>query len=248
MIKAVIIDDEPALREINKNILNENFTDIEVIGEAGSVGDGVTLIQEMNPDLVFLDIELEDGTGFQILQKVDYSGFKTIFVTAFNQFAIKAIKFCAIDYILKPVNEFEFCNAVQNAIDAIDKDVRQEQMQNLLAQVEDKKAPQKIVLRTSEALYLTDISDILYCQSDNSYTTFYLSDKREVLVSKGIKEYSDLFEGQDFFRPHQSYLVNLNHISKIDKSDGGFIIMKNGKEIPISTRRKQALMKLLENF
>ncbi len=248
MIRAIIIDDEPSLREINRNILTDNFNDIEVVGEACSVEEGVALINNVDPDLVLLDIELEGGTGFHILQKVDYSKFKTIFVTAFNQFAIKAIKFCAIDYILKPVNEFEFCNAVSNAIKAIDKDSGQEQINNLLSQIEDKKAPQKIVLRTSDALYLTEISNILFCKSDNSYTTFYLADNKEIIVSKSIKEYCELFEEHGFFRPHQSYLVNLNQIAKIDKTDGGFIIMKNGNEIPISTRRKQALMQAIETI
>jgi two-component system, LytTR family, response regulator len=248
MIRAVIIDDEPDLQEINRRIIKENFTDIEILGVAGSVDDGVKLIQDSKPELVFLDIELEGGTGFHILQKVDYAAFKTIFVTAFNQFALKAIKFSAVDYILKPVNEFEFCNAVRNAVEAIDSKQRQEQMQTLLTQIEGKKSPQKVVLRTSEALYLTDINDIIYCKSDNSYTTFYLTDNKSILVSKGMKEYCELFEDQGFFRPHQSYLVNMNHIAKIDKSDGGFIIMKNNKEIPISVRRKQSLMKMLERY
>ncbi len=248
MIRTVIIDDESALREINRNILIENFTDISVVGEAGTVEEGVTLIQNAKPDLVLLDIELEGGTGFHVLQKVDYSTFKTIFVTAFNQFAIKAIKYCAVDYILKPVNEFEFCNAISNAIKAIGKQMGQEQIHNLLSQIEDKKIPQKVVLRTSDALYLTEICDILFCKSDNSYTTFYLNDKKEILVSKSIKEYCELFEEHGFFRPHQSYLVNLNQISKIDKTDGGFIIMKNEMEIPISTRRKQALLHAIETI
>ncbi|MBN2166470.1 MAG: response regulator transcription factor [Marinilabiliaceae bacterium] len=246
MIKAVIIDDEPELREVNRRLLKDNFPEIEVVGEAGSVNDAVELISKTNPKIVLLDIEIEGGTGFNVLQKIDNKDFKTIFITAFNQFAIKAIKFSALDYILKPVNEFEFCAAIKNAIEVISNN--EVQMNHLLKQVEKEERPQKLVLRTSEAMFLVNISDVMYCKSDNSYTTFYILDQKEILVSKGIKEYSDMLEEYHFFRPHQSFLVNLDYISRIDKSDGGFIIMKNGKEIPISSRRKPAMMQLLDKF
>lgn len=248
MIKAVIIDDEKELRFINRSLLSDNFPQIEVVGEADSVESSVELIQNTNPDIVLLDIEINGGTGFNVLQKVKPYNFKLIFVTAFNQFAIKAIKFSAIDYILKPVNEYEFINAVENALQSIENNHLEKQVSNFFDHYDKKKEAKKIVLRTTEAMHIIDVAEILYCKSDNSYTTFYLTDKKEILVSKPIKEYAELLEEFNFLRPHQSYLVNLNAIKKLDKSDGGFLIMNNGSEIPISTRRKQSLMQILDKL
>jgi len=248
MIKAVIIDDEPEIREINRRLLADNFTEVEIVGEADSVDSGVELIQSLQPQLVLLDIDIKGGTGFHILQKVKPCNFALIFITAFNEYAIKAIKFSALDYILKPVNETEFCTAVQSAIESIENRKLEDQVNNFFDHYERKTQSKKIVLKTSDSIYLVDISDIIYCVSDNSYTTFYIKDKKDILVSKGIKEYEKLLESYNFFRPHQSYLVNLHFIHKIDKTDGGSIVLKNSKEIPVSFRRKQALMDIFSKF
>lgn len=248
MIKAVIIEDEPQLRETNRLLLTENFPDIQIMGEAGTVSSAVELINSVNPDLVLCDIELEDGNCFQMLQKCKPYTFRPVFITAYNQYAIKAIKFSAIDYILKPVNEFEFCDAIQKAIDCIDSAETEIQTENFMAHYNNANSPKKIVLRTAEAMHIVDLNEVLYCKSDNSYTTFFLKDKKEITVSKSIKEFSDLFADYEFLRPHQSYLVNLHGISKIDKSDGGFIIMENKAEIPISSRRKQLIFEELEKL
>ena len=248
MIKAVIIDDEPEIREINRRLLADNFTGVEVVGESDSVESSIDLIQKVKPQLVLLDIDIKGGTGFHILQKVKPYNFGVIFITAFNEFAIKAIKFSALDYILKPVNETEFCTAVQSAIESIENRKLEDQVNNFFDHYERKTQSKKIVLKTSDSIYLVDISDIIYCVSDNSYTTFYIKDKKDILVSKGIKEYEKLLESYNFFRPHQSYLVNLHFIHKIDKTDGGSIVLKNSKEIPVSFRRKQALMDVFSKF
>lgn len=248
MIKAVIIDDEKNLRDINRQLINDNFKQIEIIGEAGSVDDGIKIIKQNNPDIVLMDIEINGGTAFNILQNVKPYNFKLIFITAYNHFAIKAIKYSAIDYILKPVNEFEFINAIENAINTINNSHTAKQVDNFFDHFEKKTQSKKIVLRTSDAIHIVDVPDIIYCQSDNSYTTFYLADKKEILVSKPIKEYDELLEGFNFVRPHQSYLVNLNHIKKVDKTDGGFIILNNGREIPVSARRKQVLIQILDKL
>lgn len=248
MIKAVIIEDEPQLRETNRLLLTENFPDIKIMGEAGTVKEAVGLINSVDPDLVLCDIELEDGNCFQVLQKCKPYTFRPVFITAYNQYAIKAIKFSAIDYILKPVNEFEFCDAIQKAIDCIGTDDAELQTDNFMAHYSSDNSRKKIVLRTAEAMHIVDLSEILYCKSDNSYTTFFLKEKKEITVSKSIKEFADLFSEYKFLRPHQSYLVNLHGISKIDKSDGGYIIMENGAEIPISSRRKQLIFEELEKL
>ncbi|MDX9846057.1 MAG: LytTR family DNA-binding domain-containing protein [Tenuifilaceae bacterium] len=245
-LKAVIIDDQEDIRSINRTLLSQNFPDIDVVGEADGVDSGIELILKSNPDLVLLDIEIKGGTGFNILQKIRPYNFMVIFITAFDEFAIKAIKFSAIDYILKPVNETEFCSAIENAITTYEKNKVAMQVQNLLDHVEDKGKNRKIVLRTMESIFLVDLEEVLYCESDNSYTTFYLSDCKQILVSKGIKEYEQMLSPFRFFRPHQRYLVNLNHVERIDKNDGGSIILKNKASIPISHRRKQALMDYLK--
>lgn len=239
MITAVIIEDEILLRDTNRLFLQANFANIKIVGEAGTVNDAIKVITETNPQLVLLDIELADGNCFQVLQKCKPYTFKPIFITAYNQYAIKAIKFSAIDYILKPVNEHEFCNAVQKAIDCLSTDEVNVQTENFQNHYTNNSGTKKIVLRTSEALHLILISDILFCKSDNSYTTFYFKDDKKIMVSKSMKEYAELLSEFGFIRPHQSYLVNIDAISKIDKTDGGFIIMNTGQEIPISSRRKQ---------
>lgn len=248
MIKAVIIEDEPLLRETNYLLLEENFPDISVVGMTGKVEEAVKIIDECNPQLVLMDIKLEDGNSFQIFKKCKSLNFKPIFITAFNEYAIKAIKFSAIDYILKPVNEYEFCYAVEQAIKKIEKDEIKLQTDIFNEHYATGILSKKLVLRTSDALHLVNVEDILYCKSDNSYTTFFMKDGQEIIVSKSIKEYSGLLTEYHFLRPHQSFLVNLNGIKKIDKSDGGFIIMQNGKEIPISYRRKQMIMDELDKL
>ena len=232
MIKAIIIDDEPAMQAVNSRLLSENFPEIHLAGSANSIETGIQLIKTENPDLVLLDIELSDGSGFQLLQKLQPYTFKVVFITGFDSFGIKAIKFSALDYILKPVNETEFQQAIRRAVLLIEQnESAQPQLDVLMESLRQGVQSKKLVLRTYEALHIIDIADICFCKSDNSYTTFYFEDNETILVSKGLKEYEFLLANHGFFRPHQSYLVNLNHVKKVDKSDGGFIIMKNKKEI-----------------
>ena len=249
MIKAVIIDDEPAMQDVNSRLLDEYFPEIILVGVANSVDSGVQLIKEQGPQLVLLDIELGAGTGFQVLQQLKPYSFKVVFITGYGSYALKAIKFSALDYILKPVNETEFQQAIQRAINEISNlDDQQQQTQYLLDTFRKEFNPKKLVLKTAESLHIIDINDILFCQSDNSYTTFFIENNEKIIVSKNLKEYEELLSNHYFFRPHQSFLVNLNHVKKIDKSDGGFIIMKNKKEIPVSVRQKKKLISLLENL
>mgnify|MGYP000331552747 CR=1 FL=1 len=249
MIKAVIIDDEIAIQEMNSRFLADYFPEIELVGLADSIKNGVELIRRQNPDLVLLDIELTDGTGFQLLQKLQPYNFKVVFITGFDSYAIKAIKFSAIDYILKPVNETEFQQAVQRAVELINKNENtQPQVEVLMNSFKKEFKNKKLVLRTSEFLHIINISDIYFCKSDNSYTTFYFEGNEKILVSKSLKDYEGLLSDYGFFRPHQSFLVNLNHIKKVDKTDGGFIVMENKKEIPVSLRQMKNLVGLLEKL
>lgn len=248
MIKTIIIEDEPGLRDLTRGLLEDNFPDMQVVGEADSVEGGIDLIQRETPQLVLMDIEIKGGTGFQILQKVKPFTFKLVIITAFNQYAIKAIKFSAIDYILKPINEFEFVSAIENAMQVLEQSDLEKQMNNFMDVFEKKSQSKRIILRTLKALHFVEISDIEYCRSDNTYTYFHLSAGENIMVSKPIREFAEILEECNFFRPHQSFLVNLNAVSQIDKSDGGFVILKSGKEIPISTRRKQMIKDMFRDL
>jgi len=248
MIKAVIIDDEPELRELNRSILTNNFEEIEIVGTAGAVDDAVSLIDRLQPQLILLDIRLVDGTGFQILQKIRNYKYAVIFITAYSEFAIKAIKLSALDYILKPINEKEFCQAVERAIENINSTKIQDQVETFFNYYERRTQNRRIVLKTTESINIVEINDIVFCRSDNTYTTFYLSSKEKILISRPMKEYEEMLSEYGFFRPHQSFLVNLHYISRLDKSDGGFLILKDYTEIPVSIRRKSRLIQVLENL
>ena len=247
MVKVVIIDDEKSSRETIKFLLADYFPEVTVSAEAENVDDAVKIIEEQNPELVFLDIEIKGGTGLHVLQRLKKRDFKLIFITAFNDFAIKAIKFSAIDYILKPINEFEFKNGVERAILEIGKISNSSQTDTLFANQESTKE-RKLVLRTSQEIHIVNISEIVHCVSDNAYTTFRLNTGEKIVVSKGIGEYADLLAGFGFLRPHQSHLVNINYIKKLDKSDGGFLILKDKTQIPVSSRQKQQLIDLLSKL
>ncbi|MDX2430278.1 MAG: LytTR family DNA-binding domain-containing protein [Bacteroides sp.] len=249
MIKAVIIDDEPAMVEVNSRLLAEYFPDIQMAGSASSVESGIALIRKQNPDLVLLDIELKHEKGFQILQSLKPYHFKVVFITGHDSFAIKAIKFSALDYILKPVNESEFQQSIQNAVELIESKANsQSQADVLMDSFKRERQAKKLVLRTSDSLHVINVADIYFCKSDNSYTTFYFRRNEEIVVSKSLKDYENLLTEFDFFRAHQSYLVNLNHISKVSKTDGGFIVMKNKKQVPVSSRQMKNLLGLLEKL
>jgi len=248
MIKAVIIDDEPGLRELNKTLLGKHFPEIELVGSCGSVADGVVMINDLKPALILLDIRLSDGTGFNILQKIKPYNYSVVFITAFNEFAIKAIRFSAIDYILKPVDEQEFCDAIDRALSSINSAKLHEQVETFFNYYERKTQQRRIVLKTSDAIHIVDVGDITYCRSDSNYTTFYFQNGEKIMISKVMKEYEELLAEYCFFRPHHSFLVNLQFVSKLDKTDGGFLILKDGTEIPVSLRRKKRLIQVLEQF
>jgi two-component system LytT family response regulator len=249
IIKAFIIDDDPGIRATNKKLLKEYFPDIELVGEADSVDSAFAMINELKPHLVLLDIEIKGGTGFQLLQKLKPYTFKVVFITGFNDFGIKAIKFNALDYILKPVNSVEFQSAIESAVDLISTDMNTgEQTEHFLQSVSQNSPSKKLMLRTTNALHLVTISDILYGKNDNSYTTFHLITGEKIMVSKGIVFYEEILSDSGFFRPHQSYLVNLDHVKRLDKTDGGFVILDSNDEIPVSSRRKKGLIKILENL
>lgn len=247
MIKTVIIDDESCFREMIQMLLEDYFPDIKVVAQAESVEEAIQAIEEQQPELVFLDIEIKGGTGFHVLHKLKNRDFKLIFITAFNEFAIQAIKFSAIDYILKPINEFEFKGGVERAMQEIEKFENSGSLDLLLNNFRSN-TDKKLVLRTAQEMFVVNIGDLVRCVADNAYTTFHLDSGEKIMVSKGIGEYAELLASFGFVRPHQSHLVNLNYIKKLDKTDGGFLILKDKTEIPVSSRQKPLLIELLNKL
>jgi len=246
-IKAVIIDDELAYREMISGLLKEYFPQTAVVAVAASVDDGVIAIEKHHPDILFLDIEIIGGSGFDVLKRLSSRDFRLIFITAFNEFAIQAIRFSAIDYLLKPVNENDFKSAVDRALADINQQTSIPELENLFA-AWFQKEHKRIALRTQHEIHLVEVADIIRCEADNAYTTFYIATGEVVVVSKGIGEYVDMLTPFGFVVPHQSHLVNLSFIKKLDKSDGGFLVLRDKTQVPVSVRRKQQLIDLLSRL
>lgn len=242
MFKTIIIDDEPLIRESIKQVL-EVYSEIVIIGDCGSVSEGETLIKNCKPDLLFLDIQLVDGTGFDLLKKIGEINFDLIFVTSFDNYAINAIKFGAFDYILKPIDADEFDETLRKLFKS-----KELPRQNLNQRVELagnvlNGKNRRITLRLQDHFQLIDFDEIIYCKSDGSYTTFFLENNKKIMVSKSIIEYEKMLPGNEFLRCHQSYLVNIKFIDKLTKE--GFIILKDKSSIPVSVRKKEEIMKKL---
>jgi len=245
-MKAAIVDDVAQARETLKEDLATYCPDIEIIGEADGVVTGAKLLKKINPDVVFLDIQLQDGTGFDILELVGEVKFQVIFTTASDAFAIKAFKFSAVDYLLKPVDPDELMEAVQKASQA--NISQQKSFDLLLNTVKERKLPQHLALHTLEKIHVTEIADIVRCESNGNYTTFYFKNGQKLLVTKTLKEYDQMLSEYKFARVHQSHLINTHQIKEFVKIDGGYLVMRDGSKIPVSTRKKSSVMKLLEEL
>lgn len=240
MIKIVIIDDEFNVRELLKKLLLLFYKDVKIVGEAASIMDAKEMLTKSNPDIVLLDIELEDGTGFNLLDQLKDVNFKLIFITAFNQHAIKAFKYNAVDYILKPISPEEFKSTLDKVISLV---VKENETKYLLTQLKDGKdlESEKIVINTIKEKHIINIDDILYCESEGAYTKI-ITKQLNVLASKNLKHYQDLLPKTSFVRPHQSFLVNKNAIVSIKNN---ILLLNNKVEIPISSRRKSEINDIL---
>ncbi|MGH1384396.1 LytR/AlgR family response regulator transcription factor [Kordia sp.] len=237
MIKAILVDDEAYIRNSVREKINQHFsTDIQIIGEAESVAEAVTLIEEKSPDLLFLDIQLTDGTSFDILNQIETKNVDIIFITGFDKHAIKAIKVGALDYILKPIDESEFQEAVVKAIESSNKENDLEKLIEISSEYFKGVQKKRIVLKTMENVYVVYEDDILYCKSEGNYTTFYTLQSERILVSKPIKKVIELLSDDIFIRCHQSYIVNKKHVLRYNRQ--GVLIVNHEIKVPVSSRRK----------
>ena len=249
MLRAVVIDDLEKIRKENISIIKTACPTISVIGQADSVASGINLIKQLAPDLVFLDVEMPDGTGFDLLQKLRPIAFKVIFITGYEDFAIRAFRFSAIDYLLKPLDSKELQEAVKKAELALSSEIFDMKLHNLFTNLERPKNLQKLVLKTADKIYSVNVQDIVNCESDKNYTTFYFINAPKLVVSTNLKEYETMLRPHNFFRTHKSHLINMTYFDHFIKSEGGnTIVMKNKSAIPLSVRKKEEFMVLLDNF
>ncbi|WP_109301932.1 LytTR family DNA-binding domain-containing protein [Aquimarina sp. AU474] len=241
-LKAIIVDDEKHSRETLKNLIKEFCTDVTIIASVGSIDEALTAINTTNPDVIFLDIELQSGTGFDILTQIKPIHFEIIFITAFEQYAIKAVKYSSLDYLLKPVDIDELIRAVEKAKKKKDQNIYNKQLETLVHNLQQQPKLHKICLSTADGFEFVSIEHIIYCKANGSYTSFYLKNKRSVLVSKHLKEYENLLGDQHFMRVHNSFLINLKEVEKYVKSDGGYILMSNNDTVNISKSKKDTFL------
>ncbi|PIB34990.1 hypothetical protein BFP72_06080 [Reichenbachiella sp. 5M10] len=247
-MRVVLVDDNDVVRDNLKTLLSMYAPEAEVVGEADGVQAGIACLKANKPDLLLLDVEMEDGTGFDLLAIYGQLDFKVIFITGHDAYAIKAIKFSAIDYLLKPVDPELLSNAIARAKQAMDTQEENLKLTNLFQNQDSTLPDKKIVLKDAETIYLIAIKDIIRCESQANYTWFFISDGRKIIVSKTLKEYDALFESKYFFRAHQSHLINLMHFDRYEKKDGGVVHMKDGSTLPVAVRKKDALLSSLESI
>jgi two-component system LytT family response regulator len=245
MLKGVIIDDELKSRESLQILLQDFCEDIEVCALCQNVSEGVAAINTCKPDVVFLDIQMQRETGFDLLSRFEKIDFELIFTTAHSEFAIKAFKFSAIDYLLKPIDITE----LQAALEKVRKKKNHgisERLEQLIHNLKPAATQKyKLALPTGDGLVFVKIDEILYCEAEGNYTQIHLVNGTKHLVSRTLKEYDDMLTDQDFFRIHNSYLINLNMIKNYVRGEGGYVVMSNGKSLDVSRRKKESFLSKL---
>ncbi|HMI02375.1 MAG TPA: LytTR family DNA-binding domain-containing protein [Pedobacter sp.] len=239
-IKALIIDDEPNNIENLQLIIDKHSADVFIAGTADNAEEGKKLIQQHDPDLVFLDIQMPEKSGFDLLSSLPEVKFEVIFITAYDKYGIQAIKFSALDYLLKPINIEEFKLAIEKAKQRIKLSKQSRNIDNLLDYLKaGQKGSPKIALPTLKETMYVKITDVIRCEAANNYTTFYLQNQEQVLVCKTLKDFADLLKPHDFIRTHQSHLVNPHYVKSYLKEDGGTLLLENLQKVPISRQNRE---------
>ena len=244
MLKAIIIDDEPDCVKLLALQLKMYCQKVEVVAECTSSEAGLLQIKAMQPDLVFLDIEMPVMNGFQLLEKIGAINFSLVFVTAYDQFAVKAFRFNAMDYLLKPIDGKDLKVAVEKALQ---QKPFPQQLQLLKQQLHggEKYHPDKIALPYQNGVTFTEVKNILYCEAENNYTRFFVAGGQKCVVSKTLGDIQEVLEERNFLRVHRQYLINLDHIKKYVRGEGNYLIMSNDENIPVARNKKE---KLVERF
>jgi len=247
MIKAIVIDDMEQARVTLKKDLQVYAPDVEVIAEAGGVVEGAKILKHHQPDIVFLDIQMQDGSGFDLLDILKDIQFKLIFITASDAHAIKAFRYAAIDYLLKPVDPDELKQALDKFRNSkLNENDKYRLLNDTLKNAG--KPHERLALHTQDKIHIVNIKDIVRCESNVNYTEFFFSNAKKMLVTKTLKDFEDLLNDQGFYRVHQSHLINTRYIKEFVKTDGGYLMMTDGSSVPVSTRKRPEVMKMLEEL
>jgi two-component system LytT family response regulator len=243
-LSAIIVDDEPSNREILAFLLKENCPEVTLVGSAESVAAGAELIRSQDPDLVFLDIEMPTGNGFTLVEQFPNARFKVIFTTAYDHYAIRAIRYSALDYLLKPIDPDELREAVTKGLADSGKQNQQQSLQVLLENLKSshQQVPNKLIVSDKEGIEVLHIPDLIRCEADGNYTSFVTRDKRNIISSKPLGYYEGLLEKHNFLRIHQSTMVNLDFVTRYVRGRGGYVVMQDGKELEVSRTKKEELL------
>lgn len=250
-MKIIIVDDEASVRNSISAILRESFPSVEIVAEAGSVEEGYKKILEYQPDLLFLDVEMPDGTGFDLLNRLKPSSinFRLIFITAHQEYAMQAIRVSALDFVLKPFDREDIYRAVEKAEGIINIEEEQLKLKALRDNLEGRKVLKRLVLHTAENIHIVSISDILRAEAESNYTHFFMKGGSKILVSRTIKEFDNLLSGSGMIRVHQSHLVNIIFVDRFVKRDGGYLVLKDNTKIPVSQNlRKQVIQAINDSI
>jgi two-component system, LytTR family, response regulator len=246
MINAIIIDDEAHCVSQLCSFLHEYYEEnLQVAGTFQSVKEGITGILKLQPDLVFLDVQMDDKTGFDLLKEIPEINFEIIFTTAYEKYAVQAFKFSAIDYLLKPLDADDLVSAVNKVIKKISGSDTSQKINALFHNLQNHQSSKKISIPTLDGLIFLDTNDIIRCQSHINYSILFLKDKQKITVAKTLKEFEELLSDYNFYRVHNSHLINLAYIKKYNKGKGGSIFMSDHSEVEVSSRRKEGLLKRL---
>jgi two-component system, LytTR family, response regulator len=237
-MKAIIVDDDPAAIKILEVMMSEAVPQIEILARCTDPLEAVGKIKTLNPEIVFLDVHMPGLTGFQLLQRTGIAGFDVIVTTSSENHALEAIRSGATDYLIKPVQSEELKRAVTKITNRKNEHAAQ-QLEMIMTYFRPQKPrPRRIALTASDHLVFVDANDVIYCESDSNYTTFFLTSGDKVVISKTLKDVEEMLDQQDFFRIHASYLVNMKHVAKYTRGDGGNVVMSNNKQIAVSRKKK----------
>jgi len=246
MITATIVDDEPYSCEALVTLLERYCPDVKVLDICYSAASALVSIKEQNPQILFLDIEMPHMNGFELLEKLPEINFELIFTTSYDQYAIKAIRFSALDYLLKPIDQEELKKAVQKAVNSMQRPLPQ-QIEILLQKLSHPTiAVNKIAIPTIEGLQMVLVESIINCESDRNYAVLFLKNKQKIVASRSLKEIEEMLDDYSFARVHHSHLVNLNEVEKYIKGEGGYLLMSDGRTVDVSRSRKEILLKKLQ--
>lgn len=245
-IRTVLVDDEKNSIIIMQKLLEKHVPNVEVVATAQSVSEGIEVINDEKPDLVFLDISMPDGDGFEVLEKVDYKNFQVIFSTAYDQYAIRAFEVSALHYILKPVKPEDLTEAIKRFEEVSKEDDLAEKIRVLGGALKD--SLKRLALPTSNGTHYIDIEEIVRCESSNNYTTFFLTDKQKIVVSKSIQLYEQMLSKSHFCRIHNKHLVNLKFIKKYVKGRGGHVLLNDGSHVDVSDGRKKNFLEKFDQY